>query len=162
MELLSNLGINGKLLLDQIVNFFILLYILKRFAYKPILKVLEERKDKIEKGLRDAENAKSKLEEIERKEEKVLIAARKEAQKIVNSAEDIAKKNKEEIITESRSQADKILEDAEKKIKEEKNKMLEEVKSEMAELVSLAAEKVVGEKINKEKDREIIEEVIRN
>ena len=61
MELLSNLGINGKLLLAQIVNFFILLYILKRFAYKPILKVLDDRKEKIEKGLRDAENAKDKL-----------------------------------------------------------------------------------------------------
>ena len=91
-----------------------------------------------------------------------MSAAQKEAQKIVSSAEDMAKKNKEEIIAESRSQADKILENAEKKIKEEKNKMLEEVKSEVAELVSLATEKVVGEKIDKEKDREIIEEVIRN
>ncbi|MCD6149493.1 F0F1 ATP synthase subunit B [bacterium] len=160
MELLSNLGINGKLLLAQIVNFFILLYILKRFAYKPILKVLDDRKEKIEKGLQDAEKAKNKLGEMEEKEKKILLTARKEAQKIVDSAEEIAKKNKEEIIIESKSQAEKILSDTEKKIEEEKNKMLGEVKSEMAELVSLATEKVIGEKMDEEKDREIIEQAI--
>ncbi len=161
MELLSNLGINGKLLLAQIVNFFVLLWVLKRFAYKPVLEALEERRDKIEKGLADAEKSQKKLIEIEEKEKKILAKARSEAQKIVEQAEQQAKKNQEEILKDANRRVEKSVEDANKKIEEEKNKMLSEVKSEVAKLVALATEKVVGEKINEEKDREIIDSVIK-
>ena len=127
MELLSKLGINWKLLLAQIVNFLILLFILHRFAYKPVLKMLNDRSSKIEKGLRDAEDSQKKLQEIAQKESEIMRNAREEAQIIIMKAEDIARKNKEEIIAEAKSNSEKVLKDAEKKIEEEKNKMMAEV-----------------------------------
>ncbi len=160
MELLSNLGINGKLLLAQIVNFFVLLWVLKRFAYKPVLEALEERRDKIEKGLADAEKSQKKLIEIEEKEKKVLAKARKEAQKIIGKAEEQAKKSQEEIVKEANRRVEKMIEDANKKIEEEKNKMLAEVKGEVAKLVALATEKVIDEKIDEGKDKEMIEKAV--
>ena len=161
MELLENLGINGKMLLAQIVNFFILLYVLKRFAYGPILKMLEERSEKIEKGISDSEKAQKKLTEIEEKERKVLAKAKIEAQGIIAKSEEVAERNKKEILEDARIKAEKIMTDTESKIDEERGRMLGEVKKEVAELVMLATEKIVGEKANNEKDREIINEVIK-
>jgi F-type H+-transporting ATPase subunit b len=161
MELLENLGINGKILLAQIINFFILFWVLKKFAYKPVLSLLEERTKKIEKGLADAEKAHRKLEETEQKEKKVLTDAKKQAQEIIKKAEDQAEKNKEEIVAESKAKVEKLVVIAKKNIEEEKNKMIGEVKDEVAELVILATEKVTNKKINSESDKELIEEVIK-
>src|SRR4030042_2105348 len=105
MELLSNLGINGKLLLAQIINFLILLFVLHRFAYKPILKMLNDRTNKIEKGLKEAEESHKKLAEISEKEKEIITKARKDAQEILKKVEDTAKKNKEEIAIEAKNQA---------------------------------------------------------
>lgn len=161
MELLSNLGINGKLLIAQVINFLVLLFVLHRFAYKPVLKMLESRTKKIEKGLQDAEDAHKKLAEISEKEKEILKKASVAAQAVVAKAEEIAKKNKEEIMAEAKSQSDKILKDAEKKIEEEKNKMMAEVKGEIAGLVVAATEKLIAEKVNGAKDKELIEKFIK-
>lgn len=161
MELLSNLGINGKLLLAQIVNFLILLFVLYKFAYGPILKMLEERTDKIEKGLKDADESHKKLAEIVQKEKEVMAEARKEAQAIIVKAEEQAKKSKDGIAIEAKAQAEKIMQDTEKKIEEEKNKMLAEVKGEISNLVIIATEKIISQKLDTAKDKELIEKAIR-
>jgi len=161
MELLENLGINGKLVLAQIVNFFILFYVLKKFAYGPVLKMLDDRSKKIEKGMKDAEASTKKLVEIEEKEKEVLINAKKEAQEIIKKAEEQGAKNKEAILTEAKEQSDAMLKRAQDKIEEEKNKIMAEVKSEVAGLVMLATEKIVGERMNSENDKKIIEEMIK-
>ena len=70
MEIFEKLGIDVKLVIAQLVNFFILLYVLKRFAYKPVLKILEDRERKIEKGLKDAQSAEKRLHEMEEAEKK--------------------------------------------------------------------------------------------
>lgn len=161
MELLGKLGIDWKLLIAQIINFFILLYVLKRFAYKPVLKLLEDRKKKIEKGLKDTEEAHRKLTEIVQKEKEILNEAHKKAQVVLKKAEDLARKNKEEIALEAKTQAEKIIADAKVSIESEKTKILREVKSKVAELVVLATEKVIGEKIDEKRDRELIEKSIK-
>jgi F-type H+-transporting ATPase subunit b len=161
MELLNNLGINGKLLLAQIVNFLVLLFVLYKFAYGPVLKLLSERTEKIEKGLKDAEDAQKKLVEITEKEKAVLVEARKQAQEIVAKAEEVAVKNKEEIMAASKIESEKILSDAGKKIEIEKVQMMQDVKKQVAELIVLATGKVIDEKIDAEKDKKLISEAIK-
>ena len=161
MELLNKLGINWKLLLAQIVNFLILLFILYRFTYKPVLRMLDNRTKKIEKGLKDADDSQKKLKEITLKEREIIKDARKEAQAIMVKVEEQARKNKEEIIIEAKILSKKILKDAEKKIEEEKNKMMSEVKREIAGLVVMATEKVISEKLDSGKDKELIEKAIK-
>ncbi len=156
MELLSKLGINWKLLIAQLVNFAILFYILKRFAYQPIIKILNERTKKIEKGLKDTEEAKRRLQEIAEQEREILNRARAEAQKIIVKAEEVGQENKENLVNQARLQAERIIAEAKAEIELEKAKMLREVKAEVAQLVISATEKVLGEKIDEKKDREII------
>jgi F-type H+-transporting ATPase subunit b len=160
MELLQKLGINWKLLVAQIVNFLILLFVLYRFAYKPVLKLLNDRTKKIEKGLKDTELAHRKLQEITQKEKEMLSKARIEAQEILKKTEDMAKKSKDEMAQEAKAQAEKIIADAKSNIESEKTKMLREVKAEVAELVVMATEKVIGEKIDEKKDKELIDKLV--
>ena len=161
MELLNNLGVNGKLLLAQIINFLVLLFVLYKFAYGPVLKLLDKRTKKIEKGLQDAEDAHKKLIEITEKEKVILVKARKQAQEIVASAEEVAVKNKEEIIVAAKAQSEKILADSAKNIELEKIQMMQEIKKQVAELVVSATEKVIAEKIDVSKDKELIEKAIK-
>ncbi len=75
MELFSALGINLKILIAQFINFSIFFFVLYKFAYKPMLKFLDDRKQKIEKGLNDAEKANNKLIELEEKEKEIIAQA---------------------------------------------------------------------------------------
>ena len=159
MDLLQNLGIHGKLLLAQIVNFIILWWVLKKFVYVPLMKVMEERQRKIEKGIQDAEESKRKLELIKKEEKQVLEKAHKKAQEIVEKAEKQAKKNSEKIVEKTKRQAEQIVQEAKEEIAEEKKKTLQEAKEEIADLVYLAAKKVVNDEVS-EKDSQIVEKII--
>ena len=75
-ELVKTFHIDAGLLLAQLVNFLIVLVVLYKFAYKPILKTLNDRTGKIEKGLKDAEDAQIKLAEMEKKEKEILTKAK--------------------------------------------------------------------------------------
>lgn len=159
-ELVKTFHIDFKLMLAQIVNFSIVLFVLYKFAYGPILANLNSRTSKIEKGIKDAEEAQSKLAAMEKQEKEVLRQAKEEGQKIIFQAEAVAKKSKEEIAAEAKAQAEKIITEATAKIAEEKGKMLSEVKAELSSLVILATEKILNEKIDTQKDQELIKKAI--
>ena len=160
-EIIKTFHIDTKLILAQFTNFVIVFFVLYKFAYGPVLKLLKERTKKIEKGLRDAEESQKKLTEMSEKEREVLVKARKDAQEIIKKAEDQAIKNKEGIIAEANKQAEVLIKKAQLGIEEEKNKVMSEVKNEIAGLVMLATEKIIGEKVSSESDKRIIEEAIK-
>lgn len=160
-ELVKTFHIDIKLIIAQFVNFGIVLFVLYKFAYGPILKSLNSRTAKIDKGLKDADESQKKLAESMLKETEILKKAKEEAQVIIAKSEEQAQKNKAEIIEQSKKQAEKILQEAQNRIEEEKNKMIAEVKGEIAGLVVLATEKLIGEKMDSKKDSELIEKSLR-
>lgn len=159
MEALANLGIDGKLFLAQAINFLVLLFILRRFAYRPMLEFLEKRSDRIEQGLKDAEAAHKKLAQMETTEQETLARAREEARAIMSTAESVAKKRDAERLAETEAKTKLFLEDARVKIEEEKIKILAEAKQEIAEVVTLAVEKILKEKVDTTKDKELIAKI---
>jgi len=162
MEVLAKLGVDWKLLLAQVVNFLVLLWVLRRFAYKPMLKFLDDRSKKIEAGLRDAKRASEKLSEIEQREREVLEAAKKESGAIVARAKESAEKMGEKIMTESREEAARIMTETRKKIENERESLRTDMKQELAGLVLLATEKVLGEKMKDAKDETLVREAVKN
>lgn len=160
MEALANLGIDWKLLLAQAVNFLVLLFVLRRFAYRPMLQFLDERSGRIEQGLKDAETAKTKLSEMEARNREALSSARKEAMGIVEAAELSAKKHEAERSAETEEKIKRLFEDGLVKIDEEKNKALSEVRRDIADVVAFSVEKVLKEKIDSAKDKELVENVV--
>ncbi|PIP27445.1 MAG: ATP synthase F0 subunit B [Candidatus Moranbacteria bacterium CG23_combo_of_CG06-09_8_20_14_all_39_10] len=159
-ELVKTFHIEAGMIIAQLVNFVIVFVVLYKFAYGPILKLLNERTKKIEKGLADAEASHKKLSEISEKEAAVLVEARKQAQEIIKKAEETAVTQSENIVVSAKSQTDKMLEDAKKQIEQEKEKILAEVKSEVADLVVMATEKIIHEKLDSNKDQELISKSI--
>jgi len=159
-EFLAKLGIDYKLLIAQVVNFLVLLFVLYKFAYGPILAILEKRQKKIEQGLADAEAAKKNLEKSEEKQKEILKKARTETKEIAAKAHIQAEKSKSEMAAEAKAQAEKIIADAKIQIEREKRKMLGEIKSEIGGLVIVATEKIINEKMDEKKDKELIEKAI--
>ncbi|OGI16010.1 MAG: ATP synthase F0 subunit B [Candidatus Moranbacteria bacterium RIFCSPHIGHO2_12_FULL_54_9] len=156
MEALANLGIDWKLLTAQAVNFLILLFVLRRFAYRPMLDFLEQRSDRIEQGLKDAEAAQVKLAQMEEREKATLAAARSEARSIVEAAEASAKKRDAERLIETEAATKRFTEEARVKIEEEKQKALTEAKQEIAQVVTASVEKILKETVDAAKDQDII------
>ena len=148
MEILSNLGVDGRILLAQIVNFCILLWILNRFVYRPLLAFLEQRTKKIEQGLKNAESAREQLAAAQAEKEDLLRKAREEAKVVILQSEQAAKKQQELALAETKDKITQMLTAGEKKLTEERTKMLAEVRGELAQLVVLVTEKVLQAKVD--------------
>lgn len=161
MEALANLGIDWRLFVAQGVNFLILLFVLRRYAYRPMLEFLEKRSQRIEQGLKDAEAAQVKLAEMETSEKKILASARDEARVIINTAEASAKQRDALRLMETEAKVKHSLDEAMVKIEEEKKKMLLEVRQEISAVALLAVEKILKEKVDAEKDAQLIEKMLK-
>ncbi len=157
MEALANLGIDGRLLLAQVVNFFILFFVLKKFAYRPMLAMMDERSTKIEKGLKDAERAEKRLKEIEEKEKEALASARSDAKKLLAEAAEAGKERDAAKIAETEERVKKLLADADMKLADDRARMIEQAKRELSETVVLAVEKILKEKMSSTREKELIE-----
>ncbi len=162
MELFNALGINGKILLAQFINFAVLVFVLWRFAYNPILKFLEDRRKKIEDGVKNSELAVTKLAEIAEKEKEVIVQAKKEALEIINGAKENAEKKGVELVKIAQEEASIILSKEREKFNQEKIEAFKEMKNNLSELVVLAVEKVIEEKMTTEKDMDIIKKSLQN
>ncbi len=160
MEVLSKLGVDWKLLVAQVVNFLVLLLVLRKFAYRPMLEFLENRAKKIESGIRDAKLAAEKLAEIEKKERETLEEARRESASIVARARESAEKVADKVMAESREESERILVEARRKVESERENMREDMRRELAGLVLLATEKVLGKKLDGTDDSELIRKSI--
>lgn len=160
MEALSHLGINWKLFLAQIINFVLLLFILKRFAYKPILSLMDERSKKIEKGLQDAETAEKRLTESLAREKEIIAAAREEAQALLEKTQDLAKKRDAQLLSQTKGKLDKMIAEADAHLHENQKKLLREAKAELAGVVLVTLEKVLQEKVDEKKDEALIERAL--
>lgn len=155
MEILKDFGVDPILLIAQIVNFLILLFILNRILFKPLLKVLEERKQTIAKSLQEAEQISKELARATQKSQGLIEGASTQADKIVEEAKKAAEKIKEEQIQATKVEAENIFRKNRDNIELEKEKMRASLRSELQEVLVLAVEKVVGKTLSKE-ERETI------
>jgi F-type H+-transporting ATPase subunit b len=147
-QLIEAFGIDAKLIVVQIVNFFVLMAALSYFLYKPILKLLNEREAKIKQGITDAEEAAvAKASALEEKQA-VLTQAQEEAQAIDARAQAFAKEKEAQIVATAQDKASDVIKDAEAKAQQLKAQALKESEAEIAKLAILAAEKVLKEKIS--------------
>ncbi|MBI4084925.1 MAG: F0F1 ATP synthase subunit B [Candidatus Liptonbacteria bacterium] len=160
-ELIHNFGIDWKLLLAQVVNFGILLFLLRRFAYRPILAILRKRREGIEHGLRMSEEAERRLASVDIMKEEVLHGAKEEALTIVSAAHDTAKKRKDEMMYEAQMKAEGVVQEAKRVIEKEKAKMGEVVYMNARELITHALAKVLKKMPQESRDTLLIEEALR-
>ena len=162
MEILNQFGINPLLLAAQVVNFALLLFILKRFLYKPILKVLETRKQKIEASLKNAEEIEKRLLETEEESNKMLAKTSLEIQKMMDEAKKERAMHLEETKVLAGKMHDDIIQKASEEAKVNAVKLEQAVMAKVADIVALGMEKVTGKIINKKEQKVLIEKEVRN
>ena len=144
----------------QVINFLILLYLLNRFLFKPVLARLDERSEKIGKGLEDAEVA-ARDRELARAEREAAVAeARKEANEMIARANKIAEDTRNEILTSARAEAEKVSTRAREEIVAEKDKAMAEIRGQVAELALAAAGKLVRRQMDDPTQRRLVEEFL--
>jgi F-type H+-transporting ATPase subunit b len=157
----GGLTIDWKVLIGQIVNFAILFFVLKKFAYAPFLEIMKKRRDEIEKGVnksKEAEESLNKVREVkeradkenEERKKQIILEAEKEGKEKINEAVVLAEKEKESILLKAFKDAETIKE----KEKERTEKML-------IENSFVLAESLLKENIDEEKNKKITEEFLR-
>jgi F-type H+-transporting ATPase subunit b len=157
---ISELGISLPTLITQIVTFIILLLILRFVAYKPIMRMLDERSRRIKESVDQAEDIKKQSAGAQEEIKKQLEQASREGQeriaRAVKAGEDVKQKAQED----ARKEAEALVARARSEIRRERDEAIGEVRREFADLTVLAAGKVIEKSLDKEEHRELIEKVL--
>ncbi len=139
------------------IAFLVVVFILAKFAWKPILSSIREREDSIEEALEAAERAKEKMKDLEANNEKLLLEARQEREEIIKSAREAKEKMIAEAKEKAQAEADKVLKNAQATIRAEKSSAINELKSLVGELSIDIAEKILKEELSADKQKALIE-----
>lgn len=142
-ELFEVFGVNWKLLLVQVFNFGLLLIILWHFLYKPVLRIIDERRAKIAEGVKTAEEAEKKLAASEVEGKGIVSSASREAEKVIASACERAEEKENELLRDAEARADAVLLDASQRAEETKRQALKQSERDIARAAMLAAEKIL-------------------
>ena len=142
------MDINPSTAIFAIINFIVLVVVLKVFLYKPVCNMLDSRKREVENNLNSAEEAKLEAQKLRDEYAAQIQNARAEAQDIINQAAKIGEQTKADIVTEAREEAARLTAKAQDEIAREKTEALNEIRNEIADLAVLAASKVVGKTID--------------
>jgi F-type H+-transporting ATPase subunit b len=154
------LGLNLPQLIAQVVNFFVLLFILRLVAYKPILKMLDERKQRIAEGLNAAEIARAEAAAAQANIQGQLDAARKEGQEIVAGAQGIATRIQADAREQSAKDREAALERARVEIQQERDRAIATLRGEFADITVSAAEKVINQSLDRQAHQRVIDETL--
>jgi F-type H+-transporting ATPase subunit b len=154
-------GFNAWLFFSQIISFCIVAFLLNRFAYKPILNVLEVRRTKIAEGLANAEKIKQQLADSEQRYQDILTKANGEAQKMIEEARASAAALKDKETQRAIGEAEQILVKAREAAALEHTRMLGELKQQVGRLVVETTSKVTGKVLNQDDQRRLNEEAAR-
>jgi F-type H+-transporting ATPase subunit b len=153
-EVFGRLGINGVLLLSQIVNFLILLFLLRAFLYRPILNMLAQRRERIAESMKEAERVTAAAREAEQEKAKVLEAARREAQEIRAQATRDAEKIGQEVRSRAEQEATDIRMKAQVDAQAQAESVLANANKQIAELAIAATEKLLGRELAKKDEQQ--------
>jgi len=156
----EGLGINLPSLLAQIVNFAILLGILYLVAYKPIMRMLDERSRRIKESMEQTEEIKQQAEKAEEEFKKRIEQAGRKGQEIIDQAVLTGEEVGQKARAEAKKEAEALLARARAEIRRERDEVIDELRQEFADLTILAAGKVIEQSLDKEAHRQLIDRVL--
>ncbi len=144
-----------------ILTFLVLFGLLAKFAWKPILEMLESREETIRKSLEDAQKARQELERLNKESAQMIAAARQEADAIVTRSRADAERLKEELKQEARTEAAAIVRNAERQIQLETGRAIEQIRHEAVDLSIAIASKLIGRNLSKEDNARLIDDALK-
>lgn len=160
MELFDNFGLYPERFIGQLCVWVILFFVLKKWAFGPILKVLDERKRMIEQSVANSERISKELEEAEKTRKEMLSKAHQEVTAMLEEAKASAGKVEEQKIQAAVAQAEQILKKAEQAAEQNREQLMAELKGEIGRMVVLTTEKVIGRSVTAEDQKRLQEEAL--
>lgn len=160
MEWLTSLGISLPVLVAQIVNIAILLGLLYLVAYKPVMRMLDERSRRVKESMEQADAIKEQAARAEEEVKKQLEAAGRKGQERISQAVQIGEEVKQKAQQEARQEAETLIARARTEIQRERDDAIDELRREVADLTILAAGKVIERSLDKKAHRELIDKVL--
>ncbi|MFH1611116.1 MAG: F0F1 ATP synthase subunit B [Patescibacteria group bacterium] len=154
-------GINGQIFVSQLINFLIVLIILWRFVYKPIVKMLDERSEKIEKSMKQADEIEKRVSEIEKEKDRIITETQKQAQEIIQKAHAQGQARQEEIILSAKHEVERIIEKGKSQLGDEKTAMMKELRKDIIDIALKAATRILQDQVDETKSKSLAEETVR-
>jgi F-type H+-transporting ATPase subunit b len=158
---IATLGIDWKIFIAQLINFLVVMLVLWKFAYKPIVKMLDQRSEKIEKGMKDAKDVEERLAKLEEERADVIKLAKAEAKKIADEARADAEERKAEMVEKAKREVERVVVNGKAQLKTEKETMMREARKEIVEIAVTASRKILEKAIDEKKAQSLAEEVVR-
>ncbi len=156
----SGLVFNGFWIVVASVNFLFFLAVLQQFAFGPLTRILAQRRERIEQGLRDADAARREREETALDRNRVLAEARHEANEILQRAQKGAEEVRERELAAARDEIERLRAQAAAEIEAERQRVLADVRAQIADLALRAAGRVVGETMTSDRERRLVEQFL--
>lgn len=154
------LGINLPALIASIVNFLILFFVLRMVLFKPIMGMLDERRERIAEGLNAAETARAEAAQSEANIQAQLQEARVQGQEVVANAQQVATRLQAEARDQAERDREELTRRARQEIQLERDRAIADLRSEFADVTVRAAEKVIGQSVDRDAHQRIIEETL--
>ena len=154
------ISVTPGLMIWTIVCFLIALWVLKRYAFGPIQKMIDDRRERIRRSLEDAEEAREEARRLLEEHRSLIGQARSEGEQILAEARRVAESQRERVKEETEAERQRRLEDIQRQIQAETQRALGEIRAEVAELTLVAAAKVTRKALDSEDDRRLIEEAV--
>ena len=151
-------GANWSLFISQVISFLIVAFLLHKFAYKPILKVLEQRRETIAQGLANAEKIKQQLSETEATRQRIMADANVQANKLIEEARAVAAKVQESETQRAIAAAEQIIAKAREAAELDHQRMLKELRKEVGQLVVKTTSAVAGKVLTMDDQKRLVEE----
>jgi F-type H+-transporting ATPase subunit b len=159
---LASLGIEPMLFVAQLVNFAIILFVMWKWVYVPLLKTLDERTKKIEQGLKDATDAGSAKAEAEKERDALIGTARQESKRIIEEATKAAEAERAETVEKAKAEVARVVTQGKERLAAEQVALIASVRAEAATLVTLATEKILREKLDSKSDAKLVADSLKD
>lgn len=161
LDTLGKVGFEWQMGLFNLINFLIVFFILKRFAFEPIQRILKEREEKTRESVENFTKAKTALGQAEQKAQSIVDEAKVAANEVRENATEDGKVIAEQMKTKARGEIELLIKQAKKNIEIDRKKMQNEIRDEAASLVVRATEKILGEKLSDKKDESLVKETLK-
>ena len=148
------------LIIWTLISFFILLILLKKVAFPPILKGMKKREETIKQQLEEAQKTKKDAENLLEGYKRQLAEARSEAQKIINEGKSLGENIRKEVVQKAQEESNQIVKRAQEEIELQKQKAILELQEKIADLSIMAATKIINKSLNTEDNRRLVEEYV--
>lgn len=155
------LGINLKIFIAQLVNFSIVLLVLWKWVYTPLVRLLDERSTRIEKSMKQADEIETRLKDVERSQSTIITEAKTQAALLLDQARTDSDRRRKELIDAAKSEVQKVVAQGKEQLKTEKSNMLAEAKLELIEIAVAAATKILQESVTEKTAQKLAEDVVK-